>query len=201
MVKIDKADKAHPLLVSQGNKPRRGKVITCICGVEFYLSPYKVRAKNYCSIGCSNKGQLKNTPKICTVCGIGYYTPKSQELHRGISKFCSKKCKGVSMSERQKAENNPSWRGGVSTENHRIRQSKAFKDWRHAVFERDDYTCQFCGIKGGYLEPDHIKPFAYFHDLRFELSNGRTLCKPCHKTTDTYGEGAKKLYALQNQTG
>ena len=28
---------------------------------------------------------------------------------------------------------------------------------------------------------DHIKPFAWFSDLRFDVSNGQTLCVDCHK--------------------
>ena len=39
----------------------------------------------------------------------------------------------------------------------------------------------YCGQVGGYLEADHIKPFSLYPELRFELSNGRTYCKPCHK--------------------
>jgi len=29
-----------------------------------------------------------------------------------------------------------------------------------------------------------------FPELRFEPSNGRTLCVPCHKKTGTFGRGA-----------
>ena len=68
------------------------------------------------------------------------------------------------------------------------------RNWREAVFKRDNYTCQGCGEKGVYLNADHIKPFAYFPELRFELSNGRTLCVPCHKKTDTFAHKARKLY-------
>lgn len=83
--------------------------------------------------------------------------------------------------------NNPSWEGGISPINQRIRSSTEYKLWRKAVLERDNYTCIWCFVKDVPLQADHIKPFAYFPELRFAIDNGRTLCVPCHKTTDTYG--------------
>ena len=64
-----------------------------------------------------------------------------------------------------------------------------YKLWRATVFERDNYTCIiWCGNnKSGNLEADHIKPFAYYPELRFAIDNGREHCvERCHKTTDTY---------------
>ncbi len=88
----------------------------------------------------------------------------------------------------------------LRNENHIIRQSARYKAFRLSVLKRDNFTCQWCGIKGGYLEVDHIKPFAYFPELRFELSNARSLCPNCHRRTDTYGHKAKLLYGnIQNQ--
>lgn len=78
-------------------------------------------------------------------------------------------------------EKNHKWQGGITPINKAIRESLEYEEWRKKVFERDLYTCQDCGQVGGYLEADHIKPFSLFPELRFELSNGRTLCKPCHK--------------------
>jgi hypothetical protein len=72
-----------------------------------------------------------------------------------------------------------------------IRHSLEYRLWRDAVFARDKYRCIWCGdARGGNLEADHIKPFAYFPELRFAIDNGRTLCHGCHKTTDTYGRKA-----------
>lgn len=81
----------------------------------------------------------------------------------------------------------PGWKGGVTPEHQRIRSSLKYQAWRKAVFERDDYTCQMCGTKRSPFNADHIKKFADYPELRFDLDNGRTLCEPCHKNTPTYG--------------
>ena len=86
---------------------------------------------------------------------------------------------------------------GVTPIDKIIRCSSVYKKWRTDVFKRDDYTCQTCGERGGVLRADHIKPFAFFPELRFELSNGRTLCDPCHRKTDTYGTKAFKFREFQ----
>lgn len=86
-----------------------------------------------------------------------------------------------------KGSNHYNWKGGVTSLNEKIRKSLEYREWRKAVFERDNYTCQNCGKRGGWLEADHIKQFAYYPNLRFAISNGRTLCKPCHRNTETWG--------------
>lgn len=89
----------------------------------------------------------------------------------------------------QLGEKHHNWKGGTTTISHKIRSSLEYKLWRRAVFERDDYTCIWCRKRkevSGRLEADHIKPFSLYPELRFAIDNGRTLCKDCHKTTDTY---------------
>ena len=74
-------------------------------------------------------------------------------------------------------------------------QRKSYRDWRKAVFERDNFECIWCGSTEN-LNADHIKPFAYFPELRFAIDNGRTLCKKCHRKTDTWGKGVYKYKTL-----
>ena len=95
------------------------------------------------------------------------------------------------FSLKSRGENSRNWKGGVTEKNKLLRRSFEFKQWRESVFIRDDFTCVFCGVRGGEIHPDHIKPFADYPELRFELSNGRTLCAPCHRKTDTWGARRK----------
>lgn len=88
----------------------------------------------------------------------------------------------------------PNWQGGKTFIGQAIRKSLMYKEWRMEILKRDDFTCRECGIRGGKLHADHIKPFAYFPDLRFDLDNGRTLCIPCHRLTPTWG--AQKVHAI-----
>ena len=77
-----------------------------------------------------------------------------------------------------KGEKNKNWKGGITKLSQKIRSSLEYKFWRQSVFKRDCFTCQGCGEQktvSGKLEADHIKPFALFPELRFEISNGRTL--------------------------
>lgn len=96
----------------------------------------------------------------------------------------------LANSKRHKGEKSSLWKGGITPLNAKIRTSTEYKLWRKSVFERDNFTCVWCGEKG-YLNADHIKPFAYFPELRFAIYNGRTLCRKCHLTTETYGNKPK----------
>jgi len=69
-----------------------------------------------------------------------------------------------------------------------ICNSVAYKKWRIAVFQRDRYTCQLCGQKGGKLECHHIRPKYKVPDLILVIDNGCTLCMSCHRQIVTRRE-------------
>lgn len=153
---------------------------------------FKRRNKNtiLCSRRCRGLYQDTRKSKSCKFCDKKMLV--SSCLFNRKS-FCSRICMGKHYSIYRVKENSPSWRGGIKKENDR-RKSFEGQKWRKLIFERDDYTCQICGIKSGYLQADHIKPWGQYPELRYELSNGRTLCINCHKKTDTYGyRGHKQL--------
>lgn len=74
----------------------------------------------------------------------------------------------------------PLWKGGKD-ESKTWRTRIEYHLWRKSVFMRDEWTCQKCKIKGTKLHPHHIKSFGLFHELRFAIDNGVTLCVQCHK--------------------
>lgn len=77
-------------------------------------------------------------------------------------------------------ENHWHWKGGISPTYVKIRNSIETKQWREKVFKRDHWICRECEQVGGKLRPHHIRPFAKYPDLRFDVNNGITLCKKCH---------------------
>jgi len=84
------------------------------------------------------------------------------------------------ISNAQKGERGHQWIDGRTPENTTIRRSVEYKIWREKVFEKDDWTCQKCKIRGWILHPHHIYNFSKYKELRFEVSNGITFCKKCH---------------------
>lgn len=60
--------------------------------------------------------------------------------------------------------------------------NKDVKLWykiRHQIFERDNYTCQYCGKRGGKLEVDHVCPIS--KGGTNEFSNLVTACRRCNR--------------------
>lgn len=115
------------------------------------------------------------------------------------------------ISEAQRGEKHWNWQGGLSSLRIQAWHTYLYKQWRKTIFERDNYICQECGIRGGVkLNVDHYpKSFAQImreNDIKsldeiiecqelWDTNNGRTLCVSCHKKTPTWG----KTYQYNNK--
>jgi hypothetical protein len=145
----------------------------------------------YCSVACKNKGLQRQTELICETCQKPYSRRDSEvkwSAARGHeTRFCSTTCRNAGL----KGEKSPFWiadRSQLKDQNKSLRMSHEMKEWRKAVFTKDNWTCRLCldrSRKGHRvtLNAHHIKRFADRPDLMFEVSNGVTLCDCCHKKT------------------
>lgn len=110
------------------------------------------------------------------------FEEKAPELETKEEKECWKKLiNELDLYTAKKGKYSANWKGGVSDENHRIRTSKEYREWRAKVFQRDKFTCQICGQVGGELNAHHIKHFSKDKANRLNVDNGITLCAECHR--------------------
>lgn len=173
-----------------------------ICKKEYQVKPYRSHTAKFCSFKCHGLSLKGNSPWNKGKKGI-HLSPKTEfkKGHKPLAPFkkgvipWNKGLTGVQVVPRGK--DHWLWKG-TTPENKLLRRSKEFKLWREAVFKRDDWICQECKIRGGELHPHHIKPFAFFPELRFAIDNGITLCKGCHMKTDTWGGRVKSSFVATN---
>lgn len=68
---------------------------------------------------------------------------------------------------------------GVTSQN-KLERRRFNKQIAWQILARDNYTCQICDQYSGHLHVDHIRGWADYPNLRFVLSNCRTVCRACH---------------------
>lgn len=160
--------------------------------------PYAVKTCLICGKDYNpERGGSKTCPKCrkgkCVQCG------KEFDRNRIAAKFCSRKCHNESLKGKEPiTHGRRGKRPRTYFKAHRDKHGCAEdREWRSKVFERDNFTCQNCGQHGGKLQADHIKSVAAYPELRHEVSNGRTLCVPCHQKTPNYGYKAVKEIAAR----
>lgn len=88
----------------------------------------------------------------------------------------------------------PNWRGGRTRIVRIYRRCPQYAEWRLGVFRKDGFRCVDCKSNKE-LEADHIKTVAnifieyaiktseqmYACAILWDISNGRTRCKTCHR--------------------
>ena len=140
---------------------------------------YESVQKAFSDAGCVLKSTAyknMNAPLeyVCK-CGTESKTTFGNFFHKGARCFtCGTEKISGSNAHQYKPE---------KTDEERTVQRKfpGYREWREAVYARDDYTCQCCGSKGKVLNAHHLDNYADHKELRVDVANGVTLCKPCHK--------------------
>ena len=137
----------------------------------------------------------------------GFYNV-SEETRRKISlankgsKPWNKGLKGY-----RSGEKNNKWKGGITPLIRKVRNCIEYKEWRKMVYQRDFFRCVLCHAKPQRIDADHYpKGFVDIWnecDIKdmetalscaalWDISNGRTLCWPCHRRTENYGRSLKR---------
>lgn len=186
---------------------RNGEDRTCICGTVFHVSISRIAEGKgkFCSKKCHYENAqrpsgLKYQIKVQNKTWFpkGHMPVNSIPKGTSLSPSTQFKVGSIPWLKGKKhpiyGEKHHNWKGGISPLNKMLRESPLGREWRRSVLRRDDFTCVMCGKRGVHLHVDHIKPFAYFPELRFELSNGRALCIPCHKGKTLFGFKARQAY-------
>ena len=133
----------------------------------------------------------ENSPKIWLGKKFSeIHRKKLSESHRGHVPWNKGKKFSIEyrrkLSEAHKGKNtgskSPNWKGGISSENRRLRESLEYQIWRNEVYKRDNWTCRLCRKKCNKKEivAHHLRLFSEFPELRFSVDNGITLCRSCH---------------------
>ena len=164
--------------------PKKNKVVYCSSSCAKINHPVSEETRR--KIALSNTGKTRKIP------------PFTEEHKRRISEGLKRSGHRPPL---QKGAKCHFWKGGVAKKNDLIRHSLEYKQWREAVYKRDNYICVLCGYKGGNkLNADHIKRFSEYPTLRFNLDNGRTLCVDCHRGTENYGNTKKYVNDFATKT-
>lgn len=161
-----------------------------ICGKDFKGTKYN--ANRFCSRECYEiYWKIPDKIRICPTCGKEF-----EAIHRD-DKFCSQKCHLDNNHNIFKGENHPNWKGGITSENEKLRKSKEYLEWREQVLKRDNEQCIYCGKKDDKMNAHHILAWQFYPNLRFNVSNGVTVCQECHKKIhNIFGYNSKEKMLL-----
>ena len=166
-----------------------------VCDDLFFTTPSRIKSNKgkYCSKRChaidkkNNWGKEKSPNWVerkkysCLICNKEF--KRLESAIKNNNAFCSRPCYWKWLSENvtppsQKGKKPWNYKG--ITPKNKLERARFKREILKKVFERDDYTCQICGQRGGNLQVDHIQSWVDYVELRFNINNCRTLCMACH---------------------
>lgn len=177
------------------------------CGNIKKVYPSTLKEFNFCNHACyavfkskkwsreSNPGWQGGNRTLTCICGKTFSRKRCGPERDAKQSFCSRKCSQGYFGLNHRGDKHPMWKGVNGKTGTPIRRMARYKDWVKSVFQRDDFTCQVCFKKGGDLHAHHktrladminsyVKLNGWLNvddDIFYELDNGITLCKPCHR--------------------
>jgi 5-methylcytosine-specific restriction endonuclease McrA len=136
--------------------------------------------------------------KSCQQCGKTFAIGSQPITSFKTRKFCSKPCADRG-GFRYEGKNHPNWKEETRRKHRRGKHGA----WARAVISRDKATCRHCGISGVQLHAHHVKPYDKFPAIRWDLSNGMTLCFRCHLAVHTASNanGVNSVNSLPGHAG
>ena len=180
-----------------------------MCGKEktVKIQIYNSAEHHFCSCKCRSKyrslyesginSDRYDRVKIeCEICGKTSYITKTQ-YNNTTHHYCSKKCSSIGWTKFYSGKDNPlyerkrpdmlgdknsSWNPNLTQRDREYgRISEELKKWRLDVLERDNYTCQITGKRGGELNCHHLNSYHWDKENRTNVDNGITLSKEIHE--------------------
>jgi len=108
------------------------------------------------------------------------------------------RCRKCSI-EKVFGKNHYNYNPNLTDEERKIKRNyPEYKQWIKDIYKKNDYTCQCCFQRGVYLNAHHIQNYSSYKDLRLAVSNGITLCAPCHqKFHSIYGKNSNTSLQLE----
>lgn len=172
----------------------------CDCGVQRSIVAARIKNGTSKSCGCLRQelsrkikvnlvgqkfGRLiviskgsENARWICKCACGSIVETRSTSLYSGATQSC-----GCIRREKVSGSNSRFWKGGITQIIRGIKASHRYCAWVRSVKKRDNYVCQNCGITNisQELHAHHILNFCDNIDKGFDVDNGITLCKSCHR--------------------
>lgn len=147
-----------------------------IFGAKMRTTAETQKGKKPANLG---KGKRNSTEVVLCACGCGTEV-KRYNFGSNEVRFAS--------GHRLKGPSNPAYKPHAGSRTVRHERSD-YREWRRQVLAASDYTCSVCGTRGGKLHSHHVLPFAQFPIYRYEVKNGRAMCKPCQTEVHKVARG------------
>lgn len=122
-----------------------------------------------------------------------------RNLKNGNTKSCG--CLGLELCKGKRGSLHPRWNPDLTDDDRRSQHhgkssemERKLQVWRTRIYKRDNYTCQVCFMHGVYIQAHHLNSWDSNKKERYNLANGISLCRECHKDFhQEYGMGQNTL--------